>query len=178
MKLNSKIVLIVIVVVLAIALGALFTTYSRQASEREELNRKLNTAQALLPGLMKQRQDLEDQLASAQYSLNASQAKFPTAVQSIEYDDDFFEIADGCNVDITRLTASPPKDKPLGAVTYSFSSYTVVITGSIEDILKFVQALKTGDGFELPWSAEVKSININVAESQATINLDIYAYKR
>jgi hypothetical protein len=178
MKINRKVGLVVIVIIIAVALGSLFSVYSGQAREKEDLHDRLSTAETLLPGLVKQKQDLEDQLATAQSALNASLSQFPDAVRSIEYDDDLFEIADKCNVAISRLTASPPGDRKVGDLTYSVSSYTVAITGDVDNMLKFIDALRTGEDFELPWSAEVKTINMDVAGSAATISLDIYGYKR
>ena len=177
MKVSNKVGLIAVIVVIVIALAVLFTIYFRQVGERSELNERLNTAQILLPGLAANKESLEDQLTQVRSSLDTSRAKFPESVESIEYDDDLFEIADDCNVYITRLTASPPTGKKVGAVTYSVSSFVVGVGGSIDNILEFIYAIRTSDDFQLPWSAEVKSINMNVAKSQATINLDIYGYK-
>lgn len=176
MKLSKKVGLIVVIVILVAALAPLYVVYSRQAGERDALNERLSRAQILLPGLTKQKQDLEDQLAQAESLLDASEAQFPESVESIEYDDDLFEIADDCNVDITKITASPPTGRTVGAVTYSVSSFVVGVSGSVENILKFINAVRTGEGFQLPWSAEVTSINMDVAGS-ATINVNIYGYK-
>jgi hypothetical protein len=176
MKLGKKVWLIVEIVILVAALVGLYVVYSRQAGEQKDLNARLSSAQTLSAGLTKQKQDLENQLAQAQSSLEASQAQFPESVESIEYDDDLFAIAHDCNVDITRIAASPPTGKTVGAVTYSVSPFVVDVSGSVENILDFIYALRTGDGFQLPWSAEVTSINMDVTGS-ATINVDIYGYK-
>jgi hypothetical protein len=53
----------------------------------------------------------------------------------------------------------------------------VVVNGSIEGILDLIYAIRTGDGFRLPWSAEVSSINVNFGGPTASINLNIYAYE-
>jgi len=177
MKLSKTVGLIVVVVIIAVALGVLFSIYSGQVAERNELNERLSRAQTLLPGLMQQRENLEDELTQAEALLNANQAKFPESVEGIEYDDDLFEIADECNVRITKLTSSKPTSKAAGAVTYSVSNYVVVVSGNIESILDFIYAIRTGDGFRLPWSAEVNSINVNFGGPTASINLHIYAYE-
>ena len=178
MKLSKTVWLVVVIVIIAIALGVLFSIYSGQVGEREELNDRLSSAQTLLPGLIDNREKLEDQLTQAESLLGKSQAEFPESVESIEYDDDLFEIADDYNVDITRLTSSKPTSIKVGAVTYSVSSYVMVVKGNIDDILEFIYAIRTGEDFQLPWSADVKGINIDVAGTKATINLDIYGYKR
>jgi hypothetical protein len=142
------------------------------------LNDRMSHAQTLLSGLTDNRQAKEAQLTQAKSLLEASQAQFPESVESIEYDDDLFEIADDCNVGITKLTASKPTDKAEGTLTYSVSSFVVVVRGSIDNILEFIYALRTGDDFQLPWSAQVTGIQMNVDGGSATINLVIYGYKR
>ena len=180
MKVSNKVGLIAVIVVVVIALAVLFTIYFRQVGERSELNDRLDTAQILLPGLAANKESLEDQLTQARSSLDISRVKFPESVESIEYDDDLFEIADDCNVDIISIVASMPTNKKVGAVTYSVAPFTVKVRGDVDDILDFIYAIRTGDDFQLPWSAEVTKVNIAIASggTQATINLNIYGYKR
>ncbi len=178
MKLSKKVWLIVVIVIFAVALGILFSIYSGQARERNELNDRMSRAQTLLPGLTDNREGKEDELTQAESLLEAGQAQFPESVESIEYDDDLFEVADDCNVSLTKLTASKPTSKTVGTVTYSVSSFVVVVRGSIDNILEFIYALRIGDDFQLPWSAEVTGVKINVSSGTATVNLVIYGYKR
>ena len=177
MKLSKKVLLIVVIVIFAVALGVLFSIYSGQNSERAQFNDRLSQAQTLLPGLINNRETKEDELTQAESLLAASQAQFPESVESIEYGDDLFEIADDYDVILTRLTASKPTSKTVGTVTYSISSFTVVVQGSIDNILEFIYALRTGDDFQLPWSAEVNSVKTNISGGSANINLVIYGYK-
>jgi len=179
MKLRNKIWLIVVVIIIAVILGILFSMYSEQVKERNALSDRLSRAQTLLPGLVSNRQKLEDRLTQAESSLAKSQAEFAQSVDSIEYDDDLFKIANDCNVDITKLTSSKPTDKKIGTVTYSVSTFVVVVTGNIGDILEFLYAIRTGDDFQLPWSADVNNVKMDVegGGATATINLDIYGYK-
>ena len=176
MKLSKTVWLVVVIVIFAIVLGVLFSIYSGQARERNELSDRLSNAQTLLPGLVANREDLEDQLAQAESSLDKSQAEFPESVASIEYGEDLFEIADDCNLDLTSLSLSTPTNKKVGDVTYSVSPFTVTVKGNTDDILEFIYAIRTGGDFQLPWSAQVK--RVNMSSGSATINLDIYGYKR
>jgi len=195
MKLSKKVWLIVVIVIFAVVLGVLFFIYSGQAKERDQLNDRMSLARTLLPGLTDNRQDKEDELTQAESLLAANQAQFPEVVESIEYGEDFFKIAygqnlytmaAGCGVDLTGLTASKPTNKEVGPVTYSVSSFTVKVSGSIDNILKFIDAIGTGIdyeptwSFQLPWSVDVKSINMDVGGGSglATVKLDIYGYKR
>ena len=176
MKISKKVWIIVGICILAVVLGILYTFYFREVGEREQLEKSLDNAQVLLPSLIDNREKLEDQLAQATSLLNQNQAKFPESLESIEYDDDLFEIADDCNVDITSIRASTPSAMKVGTVTYSVSSFTVSISGEIDDILDFIYAIRTGDDFQLPWSAAVTGVSTSM--NMATINLNIYGYKR
>jgi len=183
MKLSKKVWLIVEVIIIVAALASLFTIYSRQAGERGDLQDRLSRAETLVPKLTNNKKTAEDQLASATSLLNKNQAKFPESVESIEYGEDLFKIADDCNVELTSLHSSTPTGKKVGSVTYSVSSFGVVVEGNTDNILKFIDAIGTGIdydlswSFQLPWSVDVNSINMEVAKSKATISLDIYGYK-
>jgi hypothetical protein len=173
MRISKKVGLIIGAVILVIILVILFSTYSRQARDRNDLNAKLSAAQALIPILTNQKADLENQLAQAESSLNANKAKFPESVESIEYGEYLFEIADECNVDLTSLTFPKPTARTIGAVTYSVVSLTLPVSGELDNIFDFIEALRTDERFT---SAEVTTVKIEVAGS-ATINLNIYGYK-
>jgi hypothetical protein len=94
-----------------------------------------------------------------------------------------YTIAAGCGVDLTRLAASKPTGKEVDGVTYTVSSFVVVVEGNIDNMLKFIDAVGTGIdydltwSFQLPWSVDVKSIKMEVGKSKTTISLDIYGYK-
>jgi hypothetical protein len=53
----------------------------------------------------------------------------------------------------------------------------VVVYGSIDNIMDFIYAIRTGDDFQLPLSAEVTSVRTSVSGGSADINLIIYGYK-
>jgi len=173
MKISRKVWLILGAVVIIAALVSLYIVYSGQAGERNDLNTRLSRAQTFLTGLTTQKQDLENQLASAQSLLEASQVHFPESVESIEYGEYLFEIADECNVNLASLNFPKPADKKVGAVTYSVVSLSLPVSGALTDIFDFIDTIRTDERFA---STDVKSVNIDVAGS-ATISLDIYGYK-
>jgi hypothetical protein len=176
MKISRKVGLIIGAVIIVAALVSLYVVYSGQAGEREELEERRETAETLSFGLTTQKQELEDQLTSAQSSLDASQKKFPASVESIEYGEYLFKIAEDCNVNLESLKFPTPTDKKVGAVTYSVVSLTLPISGTLENIFQFVDAIRTDANFA---STEVKSVNINMGSkgTTATIAVDIYGYK-
>jgi hypothetical protein len=194
MKPSKKVWIIIVIGIFAIVLGSLYTLYFREFGEREQLSDRLAAAEAILPGLTADKEELEDRLAQAQSSLEANKAQFPEVVESIEYGEDFFKIAygenlhsmaAGCGVELTKLTATSPTSTTAGGVTYSVSPFVVVVDGGIDNILDFIDAIGTGIdyelfwNFQLPWSVDVKSVNIDMGgeKATATILLDIYGYK-
>lgn len=172
MKLNSKVGLIVIIVVIVAALAGLYTVYSRQAAERTQLNERLDSAQTFLPVLGAQKSDLEGQLASAQSSLDASRAQFPASVESIEYGEYIFELVETCNLQLASLSFPRPAARTVGSVTYYVVSLSLPVSGTLENIFKFIDLIKTDPRFA---STQVKSVNL--AGGSATIAVDIYGYK-
>jgi type II secretory pathway pseudopilin PulG len=178
-KIDKKIWLILGIVIFAIVLGILVSIYSGQVKEQEQLSTNLAAQQAFLRKLTTDKEALEDKLHQAQSLLGTSRTKFPESVESIEYGEDLFKIADDCNLELTKLTPSMPGAKTAGAVTYSFSSFVVSVEGDEKDILDFISALRTGDDFRLPWSAEVKGVIISFGDAvaTATITMDIYGYR-
>jgi hypothetical protein len=173
MKISRKVWLIIGAVLIVAALVSLYMVYSRQAGERDDLNARLSRAQTLLPALTANKGELENQLAQAESSLEPNKAKFPESVESIEYGEYLFEIADECNVNLASLNFPKPADKKVGAVTYSVVSLSLPVSGALTDIFTFIDTIRTDERFA---SADVKSVNIDVAGS-ATISVDIYGYK-
>jgi len=174
MKLNSKVWLVVIIVVLVAALAGLYTVYSRQAAERDDLTESRDRAQTLQSQLADSKSDLENQLASAQSSLDTSQAQFPASVESIEYGEYIFEIVEDCNLQLSALSFPKPAGVKQGSVTYRVVSLTLPVSGALENIFKFIDTIKTDPRFA---STRVKSVNLNVAGGSAMIAVDIYGYK-
>lgn len=178
MKLNTKVWLIVVIVIVVIVLVSLGVVYFQQVREQQRLNDQLDAATDSLTRLNLERTGaggLEDQLAQAESLLYISQAKFPQAVESIEYGEYIFEIADRCNLGIDSLTFPKPAQKTEGAVTYSVVSLQIPVRGTLADIFEFIDIINTDPRFA---STQVKSVNLNVEEGSATISVDIYAYKR
>ena len=174
MKVGRKALLVLGAVVIVAAIVVVGVLYSRQAGERAALNDRLDRAQILLPVLTTSKNNLEDQLASAQSSLEESRVKFPESVESIEYGEYLFEIANECNVKLDSLTFPRPAGRTVGAVTYSVVSLILPVSGVRDNIFTFIDVIRTDDRFA---SADVRSVSMNIGGSKATITLDIYGYK-
>jgi hypothetical protein len=176
---DRKIWLIIGIAIMVAALVGLFRIYAQQVKEQEQLITDLATQQSLLQTLTTQENSQQEKLNAAESLLDTSQAKFAESVESIEYGEDLFKIAHDCNVELTSLSPSVPGTRTVGAVTYSVSSFAITVQGAVDDILSFINALRTGSGFQLPWSAEVNSVSIDIGGEGgvASISVDIYGYK-
>jgi len=176
MKITSRVGLIIIVVVVVAALVGLYTAvYRPQVADRPDLTDRLDRAEVLRSQLAGTKSDLEGQLAQAQSSLNSTQTKFPAAIESIEYGEYIFELVEKCNLQLASLSFPKPAARTVGSVTYSVVSLSLPVTGSLENIFKFIDMIKTDPHFT---STQVNSVNLAVGGGSATIAVDIYGYAR
>jgi hypothetical protein len=176
MKLSRRVWLILGAVIIVAALIVVGMFYFRQAGELGDLRDRLAEAQKDLPTLTTDKNTQQDRLTQAESLLDTSQAKFPESVESIEYGEYLFEIADDCNVNLASLSFPKPNDKKIGAVTYSVISMSLPVSGALADIFDFIAAIRTDARFA---STEVKVISISMGGegTSATISVDIYGYK-
>jgi hypothetical protein len=177
--------------IFVIAFVSLYMVYSRQDNEQEQLNDSLSAAQATLLTLVSEKEDwesqltqwesqltqlgsslteTEDKLAQAASLLSRTAASLPESVESIEYDQELFRIADNWNLEITILTASEPSDNKVEVevedikvedITYSVTSFTVDVKGEVAGILGFIGAIVTSEDF---LNATVELVKINIPE--------------
>ena len=177
MRLSRKVLVIVGFIVIGVVLGLMASNYFETAAEHTALQERLALSQTRIPALTAEKAELENDESQAKSRLDAGRAKFPQAVESIEYGDDLFALASSSNVRITKLIPSTPANREVGGITYSTSSFLVVVEGEVSDILDFTHAMRTAQDFQLPWSADVTGVNIDYGGRRASINLTIYAYR-
>ena len=171
LKLSRTAWLVLGIGIFAIALGSLYLVYLQQQSEQEELDQSLTAAQATFLETTLIKVDLESQLTNleseltqlqieltqATSSLDSAKGKFPESVESIEYDEILFNIADNYNLKIIQLTASESTDQEMEGVTYSVTSFAIAMEGGVTNVLNFVNAIATGADFTI---ATVEQVNI------------------
>jgi hypothetical protein len=175
MKIGRKALLVLGAVVIVAAIVVVGVLYFRQAGERSALNDKIDAADARWRVLNASQESLLEQLASAQLTLEESRSRVKlVSVESIECGEYLFDIADECNVALDTLVFPRPAVGAVGAVTYSVVSLTLPVTGTLENIFDFINTIRTDARFA---STNVRSVNMNIGGSKATIILDIYGYK-
>ena len=174
MKLSNKVWIIAGIGVIVVLLIVAFMMYSRQGADQQDLQDRQDAATARSATLTASKQDLENQLAQAQSLLDDSQAQYPQTIESIEYGEYLFEIADSCDVTLASLSFPKPGTVTQGSVTYSLVSLSLPVSGELDNIYMFIDTLRTDPRFA---STNVKSVTLNVGSDSATIVVDIYAYK-
>jgi len=205
MKISKTAWLILGIGIFIIAFASLYVVYFQQGREQERLSDSLSVAQQTLPKLASEKDDwerqltqlgsqlarLKSELARATSLLADSKTSFPKSVESIEYGERLFKIADGWGLEIIRFTASEPGDQKVEVevgdikvedVTYFVTSFTVDVEGEVTDILDFINTIATDEYFINATVVEVDMVVPELAseeeeEPSATIKLDIYGYK-
>jgi len=172
--------------IFVIVAGSLGSIYRTQASAQEGLESRLSVAQVTLPKLISEKEDLESQLRQAKLKLTEARtslaeagAKLPESVDSIEFDETLYKIANGVNLKITNLTTSRSGVKEVEDITFSTTSFKVVVKGKVDDILEFINTIATDAYFT---NATIKVVNMNIPKKEAekpsaTIELVTYSYK-
>jgi hypothetical protein len=173
LRLSKTAGLILGIGIFVIAFASLYMVYSGQGDEQERLDDSLSVTQAILPKLVSEKEDWESQLTTLESELtqwesaltratsllNRTAASFPESVESIEYDEELFRIADGWKLEIINLTASEPADQEAEDITYSVTSFTVKVSGEVADILGFINTIVTHEDF---LDATVEQVNISI----------------
>lgn len=191
-----------------LAFSTLGWVYLQQGREQAQLNDSLSVAEATLSMRILDRKDteselaqlkddldeLENKLTQATSLLDRTRVSFPESVESIEYDEELFNIADRWDLEIIKLTSTEPIDKEVESVVYSVASFMVTIEGEVDDILDFVSTIAGDEDFT---STTVEFVNVTIPEPltekekgllsqkrieemekpSATIKLDIYGYR-
>ena len=131
-RLSKTALLVLGIGIFAIAFGSLYMLYSRQRQEQEQLNDTLAVVQATLPNIASEKTNwekqlteregeltqLESDLTQATSLLDSAKTDFPESVESIEYDERLFNIADGWDLEVTILTTA----KPTNTIAFGITS--------------------------------------------------------
>lgn len=212
MRLSKTALLVLGIGIFVIAFATLFSISSGQRGEQERLDGSLAQAQSLLPKLIAEREDLEGQLAeweekvsTVTSALNTSEARFPKAVESVEFDEALFLMAEDSNLQVVELSATEPKDKKEKDtdITYALTTFEVKVRSAesppitaekfetyidetLDNMLDFINTIATSQEFNIG-IIEVVDIEdleppVEVPEDavgpEATIQITVYAFPR
>ncbi|MFW0860272.1 MAG: hypothetical protein AAGB97_09020 [Dehalococcoidia bacterium] len=186
MKLSKTAWLILGIGIFVIALGGLLMVYSQQRGEQVQIEDSLAAAHAALPAVISEQShretqliQLESRLAQAELLLYEAEARFPQLVEDIEYGEILFNYADDWNLEITSLIRSEPRDKAVGGVTFSVTSFDIDLVGRVIDIRRFTGTIAASEYLA---TAAVERVSMTIpapatgeeVRSSANIELVIY----
>jgi hypothetical protein len=212
MKLGKTALLVLGIGIFILGFAILFTLYSGQSGEQALLNKNLAASQGLLPGLIAEKEDLSSQLAQwegefdqAMLALSQSEGRFPKSVESIEYDEVIFKLAEQSGLLIIELTASEPAEEAVKGteINYVVTTIEVVVWNSdplpgtagdfevyidetVDKVLEFIHLIVTTPDFGVA-TIQVAAIEaleppeeLDDSETgpEATIKLAIYGFPR
>jgi len=212
MKLGKTALLVLGIGIFILGFAILFTLYSGQSGEQVLLNKNLATSQGLLPGLIAEKEDFAGQLAQwegeldkAMLALSKSEGRFPKSVESIEYDEVIFKLAEQSGLLIIELMASEPAEEVVKGteITYVVTTIEVVVWNSdslpssagdfevyidetVDKVLEFIHLIVTTPDFGVA-TIQVAAIEaleppeeLDGSETgpEATIQLLIYGFPR
>ncbi len=183
MKLGKASWLILIAGILIIAFAGLGIARAQQLNEHSQLDDELSIIETRLSKfqlkeLSSQQADLEKQLEEAVIQLEIAKDNIRQPNESIHVTDVFFEIAEVCNVEVTRITSSGETSDELGDIICSAMPLTATVTGDVSNLISFVT--KLNNDFT---TGIVKSVAIVIpGESEegkptANIQLAVYTYQ-
>jgi hypothetical protein len=213
MKLSKTALLVLGIGIFVIAFAAMFSISSGQRGEQERLDGSLATAQALLPKLIAEREDLEGQLAEWEEkvagitsALNTSEARFPKAVESVEFDEALFLMAEDSNLQVVELSATEPRNKTEKDtdITYALTIFEVKVRSAesppitaekfetyidetLDNMLDFINTIATSQEFNIgtievvaieDLEPPVEEVEENAVGPEATIQITVYAFPR
>lgn len=166
-----------------IALASLGAVRLGQLQEQSRLREglplaKLELKGVQLEGLVSQQQELEQRLSQTLSQFETAKAMLSPSIESINLTDTLFEIAETCEVEITRLSSTGLTSGDLNGITCSVLPLTVRVEGEVTSLISFIARLNS----DLT-TAVLNSVEISVSEPtadekpSATIGLAIYTYQ-
>jgi hypothetical protein len=168
MKFGKTAQLILAIGIFAIAIVFLYRMNQERAATYDELNTQLTTAQALMPGMISESEELESRLNQlkidlnqAKVDLNKGKANFPSSIDSIRYDELLYQMARDRGLEIMALDTSEPTEMNVEEVTFTVTNFNVEVKGTVADILDLVNTIANGDDFT---TAIVDVVSIAVPE--------------
>ncbi len=169
MKLSKTVWLILGIGVFVAATAVLYFIYQGRADERQQAKDTLEALEGTqLPGLVEDKQALEDQLAQieaeieqwqadisqlegmlieAELGISLSQQGFPASIDSIDYGEALFAFAEAAGIDIIGLDSSEPISAQVEGNVYLTTIFNLRVEGDTEEILDFINMIVNDEAF-------------------------------
>lgn len=151
MKLSKTSWIIITVGIIIIAFGGLGIARHQQVLEQTQLRDELSVTAARLQKiqikpLQSQHSELQEQLDQALSQLETAKDELRQPIESIDVTDAIFEIAEACDMEITRFSSSALSDDKLDGISYSVIKLTITVEGDVPNFISFVIKLNNDFG--------------------------------
>ena len=181
MKVSRTVWIIIVAGFVIVAFASLGILCWQQFNERNQLRERLTLVEEKLQEFQSERssyrkQTLESQLEETQDVIKTSESLFARPSWDI-MTSSIFDIAEVCNVEVTRISSSGLGSEKLGGLTSTAQRFNITIEGDLNNLIQFLTRvnhdLRTG---------VIKLVDLNVpADTQtgpsANFLLVVYTYE-
>jgi hypothetical protein len=148
-KLSRTSWLILAAGVFLVVLAALGLTRSQQMKDQSKLAGDLDASQKKLATintapLSQQLENLKVKVDESTTLLESAQARLRQTVISVDVTDEFFKIANDSSVNVTTMATSTINTADYGGISLSTTSLSASVAGTVENVIKFINALNNG----------------------------------
>ncbi|MDD4230771.1 MAG: hypothetical protein PHG45_05260 [Dehalococcoidales bacterium] len=185
MKLSSRTWVILLFVLILAGAVVLYMMYNNKLDERERALDSKAQAELFIPALESQKAGLEEELAgleqeyaelnqrleelnitleSASNTLAESQNRLRLVVESIEYGEQLFALAESTGVEITSIVVSDPGTGRISGINYDITGMHMEISGLEAEILAFIDSVANHESLK---TATIAPVSISVAPPMA-----------
>ncbi len=181
MKISKKSWLSIGVGLFLIALVGLWTVYSQQSGEKNQLKEELAQAKARLTliqieQLANQQSELEWQLDETMRQSESARETLSQPMNSIIISDILFRTAEANSVNITTISSSGASQMTLAGVPCQALPLTANIEGEVADLVAFITELN-GDLATINLKAVSMEIPAGDRKPTASIQIEAYTYE-
>jgi hypothetical protein len=90
----------------------------------------------------------QEELASAEKALAASQGRLPGKIDNLDYDEMLLAMCQACGLEVTGMeTAEPDQAELSGTSGFMSTTFTINVTGTVTQILDLYNTIVADDGF-------------------------------
>ncbi len=162
MKFTTRTWVLLLFAVIIIAGGVLYWIYDGRLEQRELALRERELAEMMIPAVQAQKVSAEEELAEieaeyqelieqleglnitlnlAEEDLLNSRAQLELVVESIEYGEDIFRLADGAGVEVNNVTFAAPSIQTIQGISYDVFRFDIDAIGTNDQILSLIEAI-------------------------------------
>ena len=183
MKLGRTSWMILLAGLFVVVAASLGLARSQQISAQSQLNDELGIANARVSNLQiahlrEQEEDLRAQVAEGQERVDEAKDRLRNdTVLSVEITDDFFAIAEACNVDVMSVSTAGLDEQELGEVVCQSVPFSGTVQGTLTDLVRFIHKLNSDYTTGVVKNAQITISSEDGVLPSADVRLIAYTYE-